>query len=292
MKFTTEQLDKDLEEIDASLRVEKIPIPGRSLRAICDFSKKHKIGLPISEPLPGTHHESYKFWPITEFIKTWFDERYGERQGMDMGPGKCVFLLRGDPWIFHYPKFFGHHKFVLSRDFASKDLAPIDGIGAYNIFEAIKNFPIGLRKSTTNDELQYLLDTFCFGYSALTTLEEQNNNELINTATADLDAAVSHIMSSRSEPSLSKWSSLQATEKFLKYVIQSKNQGFQKTHNLKKLSNSLISLGVNIDISSEISAIQCGPGIRYGEEKAEVKDAVEAYHAALFIVYKLKDEIL
>lgn len=291
MKFTKEQLEKDLEEIDAYLREEKIPIQGRPIRATSEFSKKYKIGLPMSEPLPGTYHESYEFWPITEFIINWFDERYGDRLGMDMGPGKCVFLLRGDPWFFHYPKFFGTHRFVVSREHSSKDLAPIEGVAVYNIFEAIKNFPSGLRKSITDDELQYLLDTYCLGFSALTTLEELNDNELIKTAIADFEAAVSHVMSSKPDSGLSKWSSLQATEKFLKHVIQSKKQGYLKTHDLNKLKQNLMNLDVNVDINSEVSTIQCGPGIRYGEEKTELKDAVLAYHAALFVIYKLKDEI-
>ncbi len=288
MKFTNDQLEIDLEEIDTFLRKEKTPIHGRPIRAASEFSKKYKISLPISKPQPGTYHESYEFWPITEFITNWFDKRYGDRLGVDMGPGKCVFLLRGDPWFFHYPLFIGNHRFGISREHSSDELAPIDGVAVYNIFESIKNLPIGLRNSTTNDELQYLLDTFSLGISALTALEEVSNNELIKTAIADFEAAVSHIMSSRSDYGLSKWSSLQSTEKILKYIIQSKNNKYLKTHDLSILYKNLKGLGIDTDLEHEISIIQCSPAIRYGEEDVNLEDAISAYHAALHVIYKLK----
>lgn len=291
MKFSKEQLEKELEEIDAFLRKEGVPIPGRPIRATCEFSKKHKIGLPITTPVPGTRHESYQYWPITQFIKQWFDDRYGGRLGMDAGPGKCAFLLKGDPWFFHYPKFFGSYIFALSREHSSEELPPLDGIHVYNVFESIRDLPNGLRKSTTDNELQYLLDTFCLGLWSLTTLERICDDELIKSARADIEATVTHIMSSRSEFGLAKWSSLQAAEKYLKYLLKSKGNKIPKTHHLIELTEKLNDLGVNVDITNEVNNIQCNPSIRYGETKISLEDAINAHHASLSLILKLKDEV-
>lgn len=291
MGFTQEELEEELEEIDAFLRQEKIPIPGRPLRAITEFSKKHKIGLPISEPIQGIFHESYQYWSITEFIMQWFDDRYGGRLGMDMGPGKCAFLLRGDPWVFHFPKFWGSYRFGASRKHSSDELAPIEGIAVYNIFESVKNLPSGLRESTTDAELQEMLDVHRLGLGALSILDEKNDIELIKSASADIEAAVSHIMSTKSEYGLSKWSSLQATEKVLKGVMQNNNLVYKKTHDLNKLAKQLDNIDIEVDIYSEIVEIQCLPSIRYGEESLTLEEAVKAHHASLRVILNFKDII-
>lgn len=288
--ISQEQLEIELEEIDTFLKSQNIPIPGRPLRAISEFSKRHNIGLPISEPIHGTYHESFKYWPITQFIKHWFDELYSGRLGLDMGPGRCVFILRNEPWIFHYPKLFGSFVFGLSREFSSQELEPVDGIAVYNVFESIKNFPNSLRKKATDEELQSILDRFTLGFFSLTILSNIRDSELIKSARADVEAAITHIMSPRPEFGLSKWASLQVAEKYLKYILTVKGINVPKTHNLIVLVDKLKEIGINSCVDEEVRFLQCSPSIRYGEQRVLLDDAINAHHASLSLILKFEHE--
>lgn len=113
--ISKDELIKELVDIDRQLRGKSIPISARPIEATMEFAKRHNIALPLTEPVSGMYHSVYVNWPIAEFIIKWFDAQYGSRLGVDWGPGKAVFCLRGDPWYFHISLFYGKNVFTASR---------------------------------------------------------------------------------------------------------------------------------------------------------------------------------
>lgn len=287
MKFTQSKLEEILEDIDAQLRSENIPIPGRPLKAMLIFAKKFDISIPVTSPIPGTTHESYNYWPVTKFIHHWFDHRYGDRLKIYFGPGNCAFFLRGDPWFFQFPKFWGTYRLRASVENNSDELSEKENTDIYNIVESIPNLPIGLRKSITKDELQDMLDIFCLGFNTLNLLEHRNDLELIKSAKIDLNSAVSQLMSTKDEFGHSKWSTLQATEKVLKALIDNEGNTYKKIHDLTKLAGQLKSTSLASAIQCDLHEIQCSPRIRYGDEPTTIEDAMTAHHASLKVISKL-----
>ena len=237
--ISKDELIKELVEIDRQLRDKSVPISARPIAATMEFSKRRNIALPLTEPIPGTYHSVYVNWPITEFIIKWFDAQYGSRLGVDWGPGKAAFSLRGDPWYYHFPLFYGNNVFTASRDKSSKELSKVEGTSVSNILESIPNFPDGLKKSLTDEELKYMLNIYQLSFKALSRLEYCKGTKMIELAKADIEAAVNHIMASTPEYGLSKWASLQATEKILKVVIEKNNGVFKKTHDLNLLAQQM-----------------------------------------------------
>lgn len=291
MVISKDALISELIEIDRQLRIKSVPIQMRPIEATAEFAKRHNIALPLTEPIPGTYHEVYVNWPVTKFIMKWFDEQYGSRLGVDWGPGKAAFSLRGDPWHFHFSLFYGKTEFIVSREKSSKEFSQNAGVGVYNILDAVRNFPDGLKQSLTDDELKYIFDIYLLSYNALSRLEYCKGAKLVGLAKSDIEAAVNHIMDSEPEHGLSKWASLQATEKILKAVIEKKGGSFGKTHDLDSLTKQLLTVGVQLKISSEIKSIRCSPGMRYGEEQADLHAAVSAHHATFSVITKLENHL-
>ncbi len=282
-------LIKELIEIDRLLRNKSVPIQSRPIEATMELAKRHNIALPLTPPIPGTYHSVYVNWPITEFIIKWFDQQYGNRLGVDWGPGKAAFSLRGDPWYYHFPLFYGKIVLTASREKSSKELSQIAGESVYNIVESIPKFPEGLRRSLTDEELKYILDVYRLSFRALSRLQNRRGAKMVELAKSDIEAAVNHIMAPAAEYGLSKWASLQAVEKILKVAIEKKNGTFKKVHDLNLLTQQLFALGVKLDINREVMAIHCTPGIRYGEEHTDLQSAIAAHHATFSVITKLKD---
>ncbi|GEM_PF-3480601 len=64
----------------------------------------------------------------------------------------------------------------------------------------------------------------------------------------------------------SKWASLQAAEKVLKAAIDRAGAKYGFTHGLAGLCKTLGDTGLNFNADAQMAAIQCKPGIRYGED--------------------------
>jgi HEPN domain-containing protein len=282
-------LEREIRAIDEKLKKEDVPIHARPIRALSEYSIKFKISLPITEPRLGMKHDSDDGWPISSFIFKWFDRQYGERLKVHPGPGKSAFILRNDAWVITYPKLWGSFIFAASKEIYQKDLGKINGRPVLNIIEYIDNFPSGLRESLEHSECEHVLKSFSLGIDSLSFLDYKSDFSLLKSATSDIEAAVSHLFSTNREYGLSKWASLQATEKFLKALIEVKGEKYERVHKLCKLKEQLSTLGVNINIDKEITEIQCEPSIRYGED-ISLASAVSAHQASLLVISKLKEE--
>ena len=106
----------------------------------------------------------------------------------------------------------------------------------------------------------------------------------MSIARGDVEAAVNCLMTRGGRYGESKWASLQVAEKVLKAAIELAGTKFKFTHGLSELCHTLSDTGLVFDARLQVSAIQCKPGIRYGEEPCSRDEALLAHHAAMELI--------
>ena len=282
-----EEFNLILLEVDRHLVSTGYSIPQRPINAIGEVSKRFSLLLPITKPSRSSQHESAKFWPISERIYEWYDRRYGERVNMDFAPGRLAILIEEDIWILRIPRIYGSVAFTVSRTRTS-DRQRSDGKPAiYNVVDAVENLPRTRIPMLPDNELEHIYQKFEFGLRAFSILEGSAKHELIRLALADIAVAVEHLIGAKESYGLSKWSSLQAAEKLFKAAINLASGSYSNTHQLDKLSKQAEAVGLTGDWPTLIPHIQCGAGIRYGEEPCDRDSALVAHHAALGLAIML-----
>lgn len=199
-----------------------------------------------------------------------------------------VFSLRGDPWVFKFPKIFGQVLlFCHSTEESFKPEPTLGLIPKYNILDCIIDLPLSLRRTLNPSEIKAIWEYFQIGFNALSTLQYFSRNNLVFEALADHEASV-HILS-QSSPSYgnAKWSSLQFTEKLLKGFIEASGHSFPKTHNLLELADKAISLAIPNPDKSLFGHIQCDASVRYGNPAVSLENALDAHRASLEIALQI-----
>jgi hypothetical protein len=224
---------------------------------------------------------------ITQRIYKWYELRYGDRLKVNPSPGRMAFLIDNDVWVFKFPRIFGGVHFIASHTIKSNKMGIKGNPLIHNILDSIVGLPDGLRLSLTENQLYSFLKYFVLGYDVLSGLESFYKDSLISSAMADIEASVDHMISRDPEYGLSKWSSLQATEKVIKYAIKKVQGKFSKTHNLMHLEEEAKKCGIQINISEMIKKIQCIPGIRYGQETCTLIQAIDAHHTMFEISFQV-----
>lgn len=274
-------------EIDLKLAKKGFSIPQRPIHAIGEVADCFSLPLPISDPLPNTYHESYQFWPISSKIYDWYKSKYGDRLKMDLSIGRMAFLIDRDIWVFRLPLIYGRARFISYKTAKPENFVTGNKPLYVNIIDCILDLPDGIRMSFTQTQLREMLILFDLGYKAFNGLDSFRKNELIMSGLSDLDISVSKLYDKNPNYGLSKWSSLQASEKFIKAAITIANGEFSKTHNLKKLQKELDLTQLDISIRKYINSLECSPGIRYGDELCSLDEALLAHHCALKVANEI-----
>jgi len=150
-----------------------------------------------------------------------------------------------------------------------------------NILDLLDHFTEEYARSLNNDELTYLTNAFLLGFNARNEIDSVSESAFVKEAIGDIDVSVAHLFATPPQYGLSKWSSLQAVEKFLKAFIRQKGGTFEFTHNLEKLALAAESLGLRAIPRPLLNKIQCPAGVRYGDPEVTQVEAVDAHHAAL-----------
>jgi hypothetical protein len=135
--------------------------------------------------------------------------------------------------------------------------------------------------SITGEEVVKLGAASAAGMGNFAVLNEVSDVPLVREALGDYDAAVMHLVESRKNAGLSKWASLQATEKLLKAFIQTKGQTYSETHSIKKLVKQAINLGLPTPLQGYVESVECGAGVRYGEIPVTKREAAIAHMVSL-----------
>lgn len=277
-----------MREIDAHLTREGYSIEDRPIFAGREVSLLHGVTIPFGNPdISRLPPDIAPYAPLGAAIKRWYDETYGDRLKVDMKPGRTVVRLDGDLYVMGIPRIFGSVTFGVSRDFLPERTS-FSGPAECNIIQLIEHMTPAKAARLSDADLQAADRAFLSGLRASYTLEA-TPHELMRSAQADVATAVASLMDRGGRFGESKWSSLQAAEKTIKAAIALQGGTFAFTHDLSKLATSLNSLGVAIDVQTLLDAIQCTPGIRYGEEVCSEEEALSAHHSSLELVNGLRE---
>ena len=275
-----------MEEIDAELRAEGVPIPVRNIRAAARVADRFSVALPISGAL---REGAAPFSPadLSARIFQWYTARYGRRLAMDMRPGRLVVLIRGDAWELWIPRFYGTHLLTAAAD---QPTDPLDVGGSrseahprYNVLDSITDLPAMLRDALEKVERADLLDTFRWAADGFRLVEAMPTSSLLRAAEADWESSTHHLLGPRPSPAQSKWSSLQFCEKILKEYLRSQGTRPPHSHDLLQLAQSAESDRFGVVPRASLAEVQVSPGARYGDVSVSLSDAVDAQHSAMDI---------
>lgn len=284
-----------MERVDELLRDAEVPIGGRAIQAWIGVASS--LGLELSmfpEGLDQPREGRYTGDDLTLRIFGWFDRRYGDRQNVDFSPGRVVLLIRNDPWEMVLPGIWGAVRFFASRTISSSnqeaDLRHRRS-PQINILDMITAFPEGLKSSLSDAEIRSILDIFNKTFLPMRLLEGCKDVRMFSEVRGDLDAAVDHLMSSQPQFGLSRWASLQATEKALKSFLEEQGKIYEWSHKLSMLASQAEQAGLRLIDRDKLQRIQCSATVRYGQASLTLREAHEAHITSIEVVGMIAAQI-
>ena len=244
-----ESFENLMQEIDTQLKNEDVSIQGRSIAGLTAITKKFKCSLS---------------WESNEAkaINNWFVQTYGDKLKLNWDIGKTVVQIKGDIYSVKLPRIFGQVR--------------------VNIIEWIEKCTPKLLQSLSETELDAIAAQIYSHFEAYSKMEKMPREN-----TTDLDTSVNHLTNQHPQYGLSRWASLQASEKTLKDYIKKQGGTFPKGgkngHNLSKLLSIAEQNGLPALDQALISSVQCSAGVRYSETLSSKEEAIEAYLASVQI---------
>ncbi|MBI3809357.1 MAG: hypothetical protein HY284_02720 [Nitrospirae bacterium] len=283
-EFSDEKFDALMERIDSKLASKGVGIAAREIHAFSEISIELGIELrliDLDEPPPDPP------WPTDQIsvrLIRWYEKRYGDKLKMDFSVGKVALLIRGDIWVSRIPLAYGRIRFYCDPVKVDSPSMRSDGQPALcDVLGTIIDMSDGVRSTLSLKERRSIADIFRTAYEAYYSVLPYASIPLVKAALADHETAVTHLAVRNPHPGQSKWASLQATEKLLKAVIESRGMSFTRVHNLSTLVKEAELVGAMSVSHQLVDQIQCDPGVRYGEAKTSLDDSLSAHYAALKI---------
>ncbi len=263
--------------IDVEVRKGSNVIPGREALALAEFTRKFQIELPMGHPLE-------------ERIVNWFKKVYGERLNTDFNRGCSAVMIRGDLYKLRFLMSFGPAVILARADWIGRRMARREPNGeilrVINLFEHhIEGMTPDNARRLTSEECRELTTAYLRMESAFTALEVASTgpNVYITEIVDDLKATTSYLLSEPPNYGFARWSSLQATEKIVKSYIASKQEVPERVHRLSAMCQAANKLGLPLQESAKIAAIQCSAEVRYDSAGATKEEAITAHYISLEI---------
>ncbi|MET4483716.1 HEPN domain-containing protein [Bradyrhizobium sp. F1.13.3] len=262
-----------MEEVDQSLKDDRIPIPSRPLYAVLHVARltKNENWTLSGKAVAGV----YEGASLDGHIIHWFTTRYGDRLKVDRSRGIFPILIRGDLYLVRLPEevTLQADQIVQAYPFTARAAARCDPL------DFVVGLAAGLRKVLTDQERNYISEA-CV--EALEQLEEwlkawemiagrmpvaaseaaRRANGWFADAT-HLDLRLSATLAAEGEYGLSRWHSLQASEKAIKTFICHRGREPSKIHDLNRLHLEALALGLQPLEQVDIDMVQCAPAVRY-----------------------------
>lgn len=281
------QFEAMMTQIDFKLTSDGVDIPTRPIMAVREVSITYSISMPLGGEAARLPPELRENAPLSEAINQWYKDNYGDRLKEDPCPGRMAILLDGDLYVLRVPRIFGSVNFVLTRQWL-----PNPGIGrgpaTCNITQLVDGMTAAKAGRLSNVALDTIGAAFEIAVPAAFTLESTDHS-LMFIARGDVEAAVNSLMTRDGRFGESKWASLQAAEKVLKAAIDRAGAKYGFTHGLAGLCKTLTDTGLTFSADAQVAAIQCRPGIRYGEEPCTRDEALAAHRSSLELVNILRE---
>lgn len=266
------EFDNEMRSLDEILRSKNIPIVARPIQALSHLCQKYHFAMGLGEPL----------WIRMD---TWFKERYGSRLNVDLSYGKVPVLLFGDAYPLKLPVlFYGGYLVASTKPVLEKMDRPV-----INVVDWVEGMPEGMADRLANQDLSMLLDAFRRFSDVLCRIDQVRNENGFKNARGNIEAATHLITTANYQVGLSRWESLQATEKFLKAYIAQSGEQFKFSHDLKHLHEHAANLGLTGVKEEWITQIQCAAEVRYAPLEGSLGDAVHSVYSSLEVCAKVAD---
>jgi hypothetical protein len=289
-----EEFHQLMESIDEELRNEHMPIAARPLAGWGKISARFNLGLKLPALDRVPQDGCYTGDDLTIRILHWFDHRYGRRLKKDP-TWKMAIIIRGDAYRMLLPLSYGiMHAMCSPKDFGSTKSNMLGSQAkppTVNILDLIDGLTEEYAKKLNKEELSDIAALFGLGLRARTEMESVFELDMIPEAIGDLHASVVHLFDDPVQCGLSKWASLQATEKVIKSFLILKKKPFGKNHILDGFATAAESVGLRVIPRGLLDKVQCSAGVRYGDSVVNMADAVEAHHACLDICLGVANQI-
>lgn len=290
---TEEDFQTLIETVDNELKDKGFQIFQRPLSAWFEISSRFNLNLRFPPFKKTASDNTYRGDDLTIRIFQWYDNKYGDKLNFDP-TWKIAILIRGDAYRLQILLAFGAFVGVCSKETFGKKPPPISSNGELpqmNILNLVDGLTEGYVKTLKSEELKNIFDNFMLGNYARFEMETLLDKTLVEQAKGDIEAAVTHIFSNPPQYGLSKWASLQATEKIIKAYIEEQNNKFPHTHILKELTEKAEPLGLREIPDILLDLIQCSPSVRYGTPAVSLIESVQAHHACLDICLGVAKQI-
>ncbi len=282
-----------METVDDDLKGKGFQIFQRPFNAWFEISSKFGLNLRFPPFKDVASQNSFRGDDLTIKIFQWYNDKYGDKLKFDP-TWKTAILIRGDAYRLQIPLAFGAFVGVCSKESFGKEPPPIKSsseLPQMNILNLVDGLTEGYVKTLKSEELKNIFDNFMLGNYTRYEMETLLDKPLVEQAKGDIDAAVSHIFSNPPQYGLSKWASLQATEKIIKAFIEEKNNNFPFSHDLKKLAKQAKDAGLREIPDALLDLIQCSAGVRYGDPVVSLIESVQAHQACLEICLGVAKQI-
>jgi HEPN domain-containing protein len=285
MTLNHQEFYNAIESIDSKLSFDEIQIHQRPMIAFMEFTKlfniKESIEIVNYDNFPNNDF-SNKYIP--SHINEWYEKRYGDRIKVHPGPGNYLIVIKAEPWKVVLPMCYGKVNFFIDSNLLKRELSPAElnwqKMASVNILCHIENFTQDMASSLMIDEKKYIIREYLLGLNIMQTIQGMTNDSLIRQAKNDYDMALDNMFLKLPNYANAKWSILQFSEKIIKSFMNASGISFKYTHDLKKLSKQMESLGKYIP-NTLIESIQCSPGVRYGEIVVGKNEAIEAIKSSI-----------
>jgi hypothetical protein len=276
-----------MEQIEAELQDECVPIHARSIQAILKMMVVVGEDLPISPPPQEPAESVYSGAHLSCRISRWYKKRYGNRMKVDPCSYIAV-MIREDVYKIRLSYLTGGFELICRPDLMGADLGPRVRTDAkpvtINILEAVQGLTKNYAESLRDQELRELADRYVMGLHAIRLIKEGAKHfSLMPEVHGNTANAVELLFCTPPQYGFSKWDSLQAAEKVLKAFIAAKGAKFKFTHILEDLALPAELLGLPLIPRNELEEIQCSPEVRYGTISVTASEAVKAHQATLSV---------
>ena len=131
--------------------------------------------------------------------------------------------------------------------------------------------------------------------TVVSVINKVKNIDFIEEARADIIESVNHLIAQKPQYGSSQWSSLQATEKFIKAYIKKQIGELPKKlqhHDLEKLANKAETLGLKLSSRDELSKVQCSANVRYDSSLVKPNTSLDAHYASIKICSEISQYLI
>lgn len=274
-------------QVDQQLVGNGVDIPSRPIFAMMEVSKRFKIQLRGG---PRTEHstpQEIEEIGYAEAIHQWYERNYNARLNESPGPLRTALLIDGDLYSLRIPWQIGRVEYISTRQWLQNP--GISGSPVtINVVQFLEGITPARAQRLSDKALKEVWRTFNTAFPAAYTLTA-TDHKLMSIARGDVESAVSNLMAIEQRFGESRWASLQAAEKIIKSAIDLKGAKFKQTHDLRELWKQLAPTGLRFNADAQLAALQCWPGIRYGEEISTQEQALLAHQSSLELVNIIRE---